>query len=154
MESLQRKIQIAWEGFFFFFWPQNPRMFLNGVAEVDYYPHGQFHCETRQDTSPRSQDQEIPAEQLSVSQGGSSVDFRTSLWASTAIWGRPGGRVVGHDEGFSPSLNPVVLTLLFSLSHHVFQPSCSPTSLHSEIIHSRPQKRHKHLFWLKWIIFN
>lgn len=54
-------------------------MFLNGVAEVDYYPHGQFHCETRQDTSYRSQDQEIPTEQLSVSQGGSSADFRTSL---------------------------------------------------------------------------
>lgn len=79
MESLQRKIQIAWEGFFFFFFlPQNPRMFLNGVAEVDYCPHGQFHCGTRQDTS-RSQDQEIPAEQLSVTQWGGSADFRTSL---------------------------------------------------------------------------
>ena len=78
MESLQRKIKIAWEGFFFFFLPHSPRMFLNGVAEVDYYPHGQFHCGTRQDTS-RSQDQEIPAEQLSVTQWGGSADFRTSL---------------------------------------------------------------------------
>lgn len=78
MESLQRKIQIAWEGFFFFL-PQNRRMFLNEVAEVDYCPHGQFHCGTRQDTSFRSQDQEIPAEQLSVTQWGGSADFRTSL---------------------------------------------------------------------------
>lgn len=54
-------------------------MFLNGVAEVDYYPHGQFHCGTRQDTSSRSQDQEVPAEQLSVTQWGGSADFRTSL---------------------------------------------------------------------------
>ena len=64
---------------FFFFLPQNRRMFLNEVAEVDYCPHGQFHCGTRQDTSFRSQDQEIPAEQLSVTQWGGSADFRTSL---------------------------------------------------------------------------
>ena len=56
------------------------------------------------------------------------------------------GELSATGRALSPSLSPAVLTLLSRLSQHVFQPSRSPASLHSEITHSHPQKRQKHLF--------
>lgn len=83
MDISQRNIQSTWEGFFFFL-SQSLGMFLSGIVEInDHY--GQFHCRTRQGRSHRSQDLGI-LQQHSVLQWGSSVNFRTRLWVSTAIW--------------------------------------------------------------------
>lgn len=92
----QRKIQITWDYFFasksqsVSKWSSRNKLYLWPVPLWNKAGH-----------IFQTTDLEIPAEQLSVSQWGSSANFRTRLWASTAIWSRPGGWVVPHSKGFS-----------------------------------------------------
>lgn len=119
-------------------------------------PQGQFHCRIRQGKFFRShhliwgfpQSSFLShMQQLSRFQDqGANQHCHLKQTRRVSCWPQQGA--------FPCSRIPAVLTLLPSLSHHVFQPPLSPVPFPSEIINSCPQKRNKQILWPRWIIFN
>lgn len=116
--------------------PQNVSKWSSG----NEFSYGQFGRRARQGKPSKSQDLEIPAEWLSVSLWGNLAISGTGCEPALPFEADKASELLSTARGSSSFLTPG-LTLLSSLSLHVFQPSLSPPSFHSEIRNIFPQRR-------------